>query len=76
MNCLSLLRRESKLLAATSKGKMLVFNWGEFAYHCDEFPGPKVAINKMIPITENVVVTGGEDGILRYIICFYKSFNL
>ena len=46
---------------------MYVYNWGEFGLHSDEFPSiaKTVAINCMIPITENVVITGGENGIVR-----------
>lgn len=65
LTCLGLFRSETKLLAGTSKGKLFLFNWNEFGLHSDEFPGPKTAINSMIPITENVVVTACEDGILR-----------
>ncbi|XP_046831595.1 WD repeat-containing protein 55 homolog isoform X1 [Vespa crabro] len=64
--CLGLFKSETKLLAASSKGKMYVFNWGEFGLHSDEFPSlTKKALNCLIPITENIVITGGEDGILR-----------
>lgn len=67
LTCLGLFKAETKLLAATSKGKMYVFNWGEFGLHSDESPSlTKKAINCMVPITEHIVVTGGEDGILRY----------
>lgn len=46
---------------------MYVYNWGEFGLHSDEFPNlTKKAINCMIPITENIVITGGEDGMLRW----------
>lgn len=55
----------------TNKGKMYVYNWGDFGFHSDEFPNlTKKAINCMIPITENVVITGGEDGIIRYSLRF------
>ncbi|XP_043269333.1 WD repeat-containing protein 55 homolog isoform X2 [Venturia canescens] len=66
LTCLGLFKTETKLLAGTSKGKMYIFNWGEFGLHSDESPSlTKKATNCMVPITENVVVTGGEDGILR-----------
>ncbi|XP_012224100.1 WD repeat-containing protein 55 homolog [Linepithema humile] len=66
LTCLGLFKMESKLLLTTSKGKMYIYNWGEFGLHSDEFPNiTKKAINCMIPITENVAITGGEDGILR-----------
>lgn len=65
LTCLGLFRSETKLLAGSSNGKMFLFNWNEFGLHSDEFPGPKTAINNMIPITENIVVTACEDGVLR-----------
>ncbi|KAL6426158.1 hypothetical protein ACFW04_009013 [Cataglyphis niger] len=64
LTCLGLFKSERKLLAASSKGKMYVYNWGEFGLHSDEFPSiSKAAINCMIPVTENIVITGGENGI-------------
>ncbi|XP_077254702.1 WD repeat-containing protein 55 homolog isoform X1 [Temnothorax americanus] len=66
LTCLGLFKYESKVLAASNKGKMYVYNWGEFGLHSDEFPSAtKKAINCMIPVTENVVITGEEDGIVR-----------
>ncbi|XP_078049196.1 WD repeat-containing protein 55 homolog [Augochlora pura] len=66
LTCLGLFKNETKILVGSSKGKMYIYNWGEFGLHSDEFPSvTKKAINCMIPITENVVITGGEDGVLR-----------
>ncbi|XP_029040148.1 WD repeat-containing protein 55 homolog isoform X1 [Osmia bicornis bicornis] len=66
LTCLGLFKSETKILVGTSKGKMYIYNWGEFGLHSDEFPSlTKKAINCMIPITDNVVITGGEDGMLR-----------
>ncbi|XP_053995868.1 WD repeat-containing protein 55 homolog isoform X2 [Hylaeus anthracinus] len=66
LTCLGIFKNETKILAGTSKGKMYVYNWGEFGLHSDEFPNvTKKGINCMVPITDNVVITGGEDGILR-----------
>lgn len=66
LTCLGLFKSEKKVLTATGTGKMYMFNWGEFGLHSDEFPSrTKKAINCMVPITEDVVITGGEDGILR-----------
>lgn len=65
LTCLGLFRSESKLLAGSSKGKLYLYNWNEFGLHSDAFPGPKTAINALVPITENIVVTACEDGNLR-----------
>lgn len=42
-----------------------MFNWGEFGLHTDEYPGVKQSVSCMVPITENIVVFSGEDGVLR-----------
>ncbi|XP_033321061.1 WD repeat-containing protein 55 homolog [Megalopta genalis] len=66
LTCLGLFKNETKILVGSSKGKMYIYNWGEFGLHSDEIPSvTKKAINCMIPITQNVVITGGEDGVLR-----------
>ncbi|XP_022903052.2 WD repeat-containing protein 55 homolog [Onthophagus taurus] len=65
LTCLGLFRTETKLLAGSNKGKMFLYNWNEFGLHSDEFAGPKTAINDLVPITENIVVTACEDGNLR-----------
>ncbi|XP_052894658.1 WD repeat-containing protein 55 homolog [Anopheles moucheti] len=65
LNCLGTFKRESKLVVGTSKGNYYTFNWGQFAYHCDAFTGPKASANRMVPITEQIAVMAGEDGIIR-----------
>lgn len=65
LSCLGLFRSESKLVSGSSKGKLFVYNWEEFGLHSDVFAGSKFAITALIPITENIVVTACEDGILR-----------
>ncbi|KAF4529860.1 hypothetical protein B566_EDAN017681 [Ephemera danica] len=58
-------QHDRKLVVSSNLGRLYVFNWGQFGYHSDEFPGPKVGINCMLPLTENIVVTGSEDGVIR-----------
>lgn len=65
LTCMGVFRKDSKLVVGSSKGNFYTFNWGQFGYHCDAFTGPKAGVNKMVPITERIAVTGGEDGILR-----------
>ncbi|KAF5288911.1 hypothetical protein FQA39_LY03790 [Lamprigera yunnana] len=65
LTCLGLFRSETKVLSGTSKGKLVFYNWNEFGLHSDMFPTSKTAINCLIPITENIVVTAYEDGNLR-----------
>jgi WD40 repeat protein len=70
LTSMGIMRSETKLLVGSSKGLLYLFNWGQFGYHSDEFPGVKCAINCLLPVTENIVVCAGEDGILRAIHLF------
>ncbi|XP_008560229.1 WD repeat-containing protein 55 homolog isoform X1 [Microplitis demolitor] len=64
--CMGLFKNSTKILAASGTGKFYIFNWGEFGLHSDEFPNVnKKSINCMVPITDNIVITGNEDGLLR-----------
>ncbi|XP_066157402.1 WD repeat-containing protein 55 homolog [Euwallacea fornicatus] len=65
LTCLGLFRSETKLIAGSTQGKLFFFNWNEFGLNSDAFPSNKAAINTLIPITENIVVTACEDGNLR-----------
>ena len=49
-------------MTGTSKGRMYVFNWGEFGMHSDEYIGPKHSINSILPVTENIALTAYGDG--------------
>jgi len=61
---MAFIRNDSKLLVGSSKGIFYVFNWGDFGYHEDEFPG-KHPINQMLGVTENIAVIACEDGAIR-----------
>lgn len=65
LTTMGIFRNDSKVIVGTSKGNFYAFNWGQFGYHCDAFCGPSTPLTKMVPITERIAVTGGEEGILR-----------
>ncbi|KAG8038565.1 hypothetical protein G9C98_006261 [Cotesia typhae] len=65
-SCMGLFKHNSKILTATNSGKFYVFDWDKFAEPTDVFRYVnKKAIACMIPITDNIVITGDEDGVLR-----------
>lgn len=65
LTCAGIFRNESKVVVGSSKGNFYTFNWGEFGYHNDAFSGPSTPISLMIPITERIAITAGEEGIIR-----------
>jgi len=65
LTCAGIYRNESKVVVGSSKGNFYTFNWGEFGYHNDAFSGPLTPISLMIPITERIAITAGEEGVIR-----------
>lgn len=65
LTCSGIFRNESKVVVGSSKGNFYTFNWGEFGYHNDSFTGPSTPINFMVPITERIAITAGEEGVIR-----------
>lgn len=69
LTCCGLFRNDSKLIVGTSKGRLYTYNWGEFGYHNNVYPGPKTPMSHMIPVTDRVAIVAGEEGILRALNC-------
>ena len=65
LNCMGIYRGDSKLVVGSSKGNLYTFNWGQFGYHCDKFPGVKSPMSEMVPITDRIGCVAGEEGIIR-----------
>ena len=53
---------------------MYIFDWKAFGYHSDAFGDHPSAINCMIPIMDNIVITGCDDGKIRAISLFPHRF--
>jgi len=66
--------KNSKLVVGCGDGKTYMFNWGQFGYHSAEFPGHPDGINSLIAVTDNVVITGCEDGVIRAVHLYPHRF--
>ena len=58
-------RGDSKLVVGTSKGRLYTYNWGQFGYHCDVYPGLKTPMSEMVPVTDRIACLAGEEGIIH-----------
>lgn len=74
MNCLAIVHRDAKLVSGCADGKMYLFNWGEFGVHSADFGNHPDAINAMVAVTDNVVITACEDGTIRAVHLFPNRF--
>ena len=69
-----IVHRDSKLVVGCGDGKLYMFNWREFGLHSDQFPGHPDAINSLLAVTDNVILTGCEDGAIRAVHLYPHRF--
>ena len=74
MNCVGLVRQDTKVLAGLGNGMMYIFDWKAFGYHSDAFGDHPSAINCLLPVTDNIAITGCDDGKIRAISLFPHRF--
>lgn len=66
MTSMCLIRDETRLVVGSGEGTLFIFKWGEFGFHIDRFSGHPDHIHCTLAITDRMVLTGCEDGIIRY----------
>ncbi|XP_031551133.1 WD repeat-containing protein 55-like [Actinia tenebrosa] len=54
-----------KVVCGTGEGALNIFSWGEWGDFSDRFPGHPQSVDACVAISDNVVVTGSIDGIIR-----------
>ena len=52
----------------------MYFSKGQYGLHSDQFPGHPDGVNCIIPVTDNVVMTGCEDGNIRAVHLYPHRF--
>jgi len=74
LNCLGTVRGGDKVVAGSGSGNLYLFSKGQYGLHSDQFSGHPDAVNCLVPITDNVVITGCEDGNVRAVHLFPHRF--
>jgi len=74
MNAMAVVHRDSKLIVGSGNGRLYMFNWREFGHWSDQFPGHPNAINSIVAVTDNVVITACEDGVIRAVHLYPHRF--
>ncbi|KAL0234987.1 hypothetical protein GEMRC1_001569 [Eukaryota sp. GEM-RC1] len=64
---LSLLKNGSKLLAGTLGGDILIYDWNYFGDFSDKLVGHPDAVESIVKIDEDTVLTSSDDGIIRIV---------
>nr|XP_018910185.1 PREDICTED: WD repeat-containing protein 55 homolog [Bemisia tabaci] len=71
LTCSGLFRNETKYVVGSSLGVLYIYDWGNFEEHTDilnpscekKKTGPSISC--LLPISENVVLTGLDNGVIR-----------
>eukprot|EP00095_Tigriopus_kingsejongensis_P004957 maker-scaffold96_size378025-snap-gene-0.18 protein:Tk04957 transcript:maker-scaffold96_size378025-snap-gene-0.18-mRNA-1 annotation:"wd repeat-containing protein 55" len=74
MNCLGVVHHDSKLVCGCGDGRLYMYNWDQFGYHSADFPGHPDSVNDLVAVTDNVIITGCEDGTLRAVHLYPHRF--
>ena len=52
-------------MCGSQGGILNIFSWGDWGDITDRFPGHPESIDSVIAISEDVVITGSSDGLIR-----------
>jgi WD40 repeat protein len=74
--CLALVKDEQKVAVGTSSGTISMFNWDWFGDCKDRLLGHPEGVECMLKYSENVLITGCEDGWIRIVGIYPHSVNL
>lgn len=63
------MKRKTKVVCGTGEGSLITFNTGDYSMFNDEFPcvDKGAVVNKLVPVTENILISALDNGKIRYI---------
>jgi len=59
------LKYDTLVIAGSQQGELYMFNWDDFSEPNEKFHGHPNSIDTMLPVSENIMLTGSSDGIIR-----------
>ena len=65
--CLCLMKHGKKLLCGTEEGPVGIYSWGNFGDVSDRLLGHPSSVDCMVPHTEDHMITGSADGLIRFV---------
>ena len=58
----------TKVVCGGGDGTLHIYSWGKWGDITDRFPGHPFSVDSICKVTEDILVTGGTDGIIRYVL--------
>jgi WD40 repeat protein len=67
LQCVQCIKGGRKVICGTQEGVILTFSWDRWGDCSDRFPGHPQAVDSMLKVDENSVITGSSDGLIRVV---------
>ena len=65
INCMQIMKGGNKVVCGTGEGNIAIFNWDWFGDYKDRIVGNQYGVLSMDKYSENIIMTGSEDGGIR-----------
>ncbi|KAL7751583.1 WD domain repeat-containing protein 55 [Sorochytrium milnesiophthora] len=67
---LAVVKNGKKVIVGTEEGVLDIFSWGWWGDVTDRFPGHPSSVDTLCKVTENLLLTGSSDGVIRLVNVF------
>ena len=58
-------QEQKKCVCGDGEGVLNIFNWDEWGNISDRYPGHPSSVDCMLPVSDDVIITGSSDGFIR-----------
>jgi WD repeat-containing protein 55 len=70
-------KEDKKVVCGTGEGVLNIFNYDEWSNLSDRFPGHPSSVDSIVPVSDDILLTGCFDGNIRSIkAIFFFYFEL
>ena len=73
INCMQIVKGGERVVCGTGEGNVVIFNWNWFGDYKDRIVGHPLGVLSMDKYTDNVLITGCEDGGVRVCTVYPKG---
>lgn len=64
---IALIKEGQKVVCGSQDGVLFLWDWGEWEYPMDHFPGHPQSVDALVPIDKDTLATASTDGLIRVV---------
>jgi len=62
---IAVVKNNSKVICGSQDGILNIYSWGQWDDISDRFPGHPSSVDALVPIDDQLLITGSSDGLIR-----------